>query len=230
MAPPLRGEEAVGAAKAVIRKSYARSGRPTTVQQLWENTKKVVAKAAIQQGLSDMVADGSLRQKAFGKTVVYYPPPAEADCDWTVDDFCRVIDEELPELEAAIARKARDAVKVAKRAEALAREPLNSELDDKPTGDGARDHDDARIKVLESRTFVPKETMRQAKVEYNAQLRRWRALRSAALGVVDLVEDSCDDDTLDLAHLAGVFDDTEAHLANATTTKDARDYAPFPTT
>ena len=166
-------------AKEVAAKVFRRQLRPYTVQQLWENTKKVVSKGAMQLAATDLVEEGVLSSKTFGKTVVYFPILTS---DMTTDEFVEILSESLPETEQRASKTKREAKKIEKRAEALANEPTNDELKVNPGR--KREIDEARVLVLESREFVPKEIYARAKEDYENQLKRWKGLKGKISSVV----------------------------------------------
>ncbi|KAJ8599199.1 hypothetical protein CTAYLR_007531 [Chrysophaeum taylorii] len=169
--------------------------RPFSCAQLWENSQKSVPRAAIQATLTQMVAEGKLLSKSFGKTVCYFKPQEAADI---VPLF-----EELPRVDHETHRTQNEAARIEARARTLAAQPTNADLEAEPP----RADLDARLVVLKSQNFVTPRELAKAKHAYNHELRRWRELRRAVSAAVDAVRERCD---VDAQHLSGVFDDREA--------------------
>jgi len=210
----------VQVAREAAEKLFRKHRRPYTVQQLWENSKKATSKVAMQLAVNDLVTAGTLASKSFGKTLVYWPTTSD---DLSTDEFCELLWNQVPQLEARDAKLTRELATTEKHAAALAAEPTNAELDDavvklsssssppsaKSTG-VSTDEMAARVAVLESREFVKAETFAAAKAEHNRQLKRWKDIKAAALGAIEFLEERQTGDFVDFAHLAGVYDDHEA--------------------
>ena len=221
----VRGEAAVEAAEGRILAYLVKFQRPYNCTQLWENTLKVVSKANVQTALNRLVARGSVAEKQYqnGKVSLYYADPdamaRRVDAP-TPDELCDILFDDVPRILVETEATRAKALKLERRAAALAKEPTNAELDealrtavtaaaDVP-GTERRDAElAARVEVLASRAWVDPAELAAAKAAHDAALAKWKLLRRVVKNAVDVCADTTDED-VDVAHLAGVFADHEA--------------------
>lgn len=171
--------------------------RPYTALQLWEENHKKISKAAIQASLTGFAS------KLCGKTLVYYEASTSSEDVWTLHY------EQIPSLQLRADKVEASAARREQRARQVAAQPTNDELDNAPCND---DQVLDRLAVLSSRTFVPRDRLQSAVTRYNTHLRKWTELRRVVRTALAVINEQEDD--VDHAHLAGVFDDDEAHVAN----------------
>lgn len=213
MAPAIRGEAAVAKARSVVRAMVDKAPRPFSCALVWEDSKKVVSKAVMQACLTAMTAEGALTTKTVGKgSVIYFPPQLAT---MTTEEMYSLQSETLPTLTNEARSTAGEAARIEARARAVAAQPTNVELEEAAQSDLDTSAVEARVKVLQSREFVPANRLSAAEAERAKELRRWRELRRCVSAVVEDLRDRCDD-RCDVAHLAGIVDDFEVGAGSPT--------------
>ena len=131
----IRGAAAEAAGEAAVRDYLERFQRPCNCTQLWENTRKIVSKSNIQLALNRLVAAGIVAEKQYqnGKVSLYYADPdamAQRVDAPTPDELCDILFDDVPRILVETEATRAKALKLERRAAALAKEPTNAELDE----------------------------------------------------------------------------------------------------
>ncbi|KAK8376660.1 hypothetical protein O3P69_009936 [Scylla paramamosain] len=160
-----------------VRRYMEQQNRPYSVNDVFMNLHKEVGKTAVQKALDQLTAEGSVREKTYGKQKVYvfsqdqFPPLDESQLQ-EMDRKAAELSATLKEKEKQLCEtetQLRQLIKATQIEEEVSR--LQQKLSD----------------LTENRVLVSKEERDKVVKESDAMTRQWRKRRRMAMDILDAI-------------------------------------------